>query len=58
MVWGDGKTEIIPANSETDDARLIGFGGSFTGDWVHVKLKDVLEWDKQAPRKIINVLDV
>jgi tRNA A-37 threonylcarbamoyl transferase component Bud32 len=39
VVWGDVKAENVLINSETDDAWLIDFGGSFTEGWVDVELK-------------------
>lgn len=58
VVWGDGKTENVLVDSETDDAWLIDFGGGFTEGWVDVGVRETVEGDHQAPKKIIHVLGV
>jgi hypothetical protein len=58
VVWGDGKTEYILINSETDDAWLIDFGGSFTEGWVDAELKETIDGDEQALTKIIKALNI
>lgn len=48
VVWGDGKTDNILINSETDDTWLFDLRGSFTDGGVHAVWKETCERDELA----------
>lgn len=52
VVWGDAKTSNILINEVTDDAWVVDFGGGNTSGWVDHELRESVEGDQQALRRI------
>ncbi|KFY58857.1 hypothetical protein V496_05923 [Pseudogymnoascus sp. VKM F-4515 (FW-2607)] len=52
IVWGDAKTANILIDEATDDAWVVDFGGGNTEGWIDHELRESVEGDQQALRRI------
>ncbi|KFY91354.1 hypothetical protein V500_04702 [Pseudogymnoascus sp. VKM F-4518 (FW-2643)] len=52
IVWGDAKTANVLINEVTDDAWVVDFGGGNTEGWIDHELRESVEGDQQALRRI------
>ena len=54
VVWGGGNASNVLIHSDSDDARVIGFGGQWTGSWLDLKEAPTVEGDEIAVKKILS----
>ncbi|XXG96944.1 hypothetical protein Hte_003235 [Hypoxylon texense] len=58
VTWGDGKASNVLIHRDTDDARVIDFGGGWTDGCVGQELSGTVEGDKLALKKIVEYLEI